>query len=91
MWARQLTLPQKASTKNDELLLLLKNGLPTPIQQIWHRSPSDIEALFETGSFTLPENAVLRALKSKKINTRGWETYKFQNHNYFAHDRIVGR
>ena len=83
----KIPLPEKAASKNQELLLLLEHCLPKPNRKRWHKSPADIEALLETGGFNFPKRFVSNALSSNKYNERGWGLNRYQGKNWYCFDK----
>ncbi len=79
-------LPRKARSENDKLLLLLENGLPSPLGRMWHRSPDHFEALLGQGGFDLPHRFMSNALLSNKNNIRGWGHNRYQGKHWYCFD-----
>ena len=62
------TIVQNATSKNDELLLLLRHGLPSPNRKIWYKADELHDMLKEGGLPSLPDKSVSNALKSNQQN-----------------------
>ena len=82
----KLKLPQKASSMNEELILLLKYGLPADVCTRWHKW-SDVDTLLRRGGFpSLPAKFVLKAMKSNQNNNMFFGLNTFQNRIWYCFD-----
>ena len=75
----------KASSKNEEAILLLRFGMPLANCPFWHHTEELQRILKQGGLPTLPNRFVSRALKSLK-SKRGIEMNIFQNKNWYYFD-----
>ena len=71
---------------NEELILLLKYGLPAEVCTHWHKW-SDVDTLLRRGGFTsLPAKFVLKAMKSNQNNNMFFGLNTFQNRIWYCFD-----
>ena len=74
------SLPRRAESENDELLMLLQHGLPQELRGRWIRSPDGMDAMFKSGGIdTLPPGFISKALKSNQYNKKFFEMNIYQN------------
>ena len=75
----------KASSKNEEAILLLRFGMPLANRQFWYNT-EELQCMLRQGGLPkLPNRFVSRALKSLK-NKPGIEMNSFQKKNWYCFD-----
>ena len=77
---------QTASSKDDELILLLMNGLPQPNRQLWYNTDELQNILKLEGLPSLPENLVANALRTNRKYDSFIEKMPYSRKNYYNFD-----
>ena len=79
------TVLLKAKSKNEEVILLLRFGMPLANRQFWYNT-EELQCMLRQGGLPkLPDCFVSRALKSLKIQ-QGIEMNTFYNKNWHCFD-----
>jgi len=79
-------LPQKSLTEKDEILVLLRCGLPKEHQKLWYKADA-LQSILKAGGLPLlPDKLVTNALKTNRNNNHGIASRKYLKKNWYCFD-----